>query len=168
MLPNRRYQITSMRDDATGSYTSDGKEIGTIICQAGFERSGSDRGDPVGGQEILDNWPADFSSCRLIPSLAEVVSIILHVNLHKRPGSTGICALAYKLQALRLAPIFIESMRELQDPGFDAGNIPPSLESACRSNLHLNLTNSTAAGVPNAPHGPAQVMSPQSLNGICR
>ena len=128
-FPHHRYHLTSMWDEESQSTVYDSKSIGEIIRKAGIARSGDERGDPQAGDHFLSQWHADFSSCRSTPELHEVVKIILDGKRNKRPGSTGVPAIAYKKNALLVAPIFVEAVGQLQDDDFDAAAIPEHLHT---------------------------------------
>ena len=50
--------------------------------------------------------------------------LLLNVKSGKRPGTNGVCGEAYKLAAVILAPIFLQSFEQLKSPGFDPACIP--------------------------------------------
>ena len=99
-------------------------QIVAMWNDVGLARSGQCRGDVTASNDIIEIWPADFSSCPILPSLATTIKIIFAGNVHKRTGSSGLCGLCYKLNAILLAPIFLEAMSQLQEPNFDINDVP--------------------------------------------
>ena len=124
MIPVQRYQLVEMWDGEEECMQTDPKRIGEIIRASGISRSGQTRGNADAGQIFLDRWQADFSTCRAELSISEVLTILLDIKAHKKPGTTGVVGVAYKLAAVMLAPIFIEAFRELQDIDFPVESIP--------------------------------------------
>ena len=124
MLPAVRHRIVEMWNSATQSYETDTRAIGNIIRSAGLARSGAPRGDGTKGQRILDSWSVDFSSCRTHVTETEVMQLLLGIKAGKRPGTNGVCGEAYKLAAVALAPVFIESFTQLKSTAFDYDSVP--------------------------------------------
>ncbi len=127
LLPCKRHQIIEMWCETSQQYENEPYKIGQVIRNAGLTRSGNVRGDPARGQGILDSWHADFSSCRRHLSLSEVMQILLGLQPTKKPGTTGVGGIAYKVAASIVAPVFIESFDELQCASDDSIQTPPHL-----------------------------------------
>lgn len=130
LLPFNRFELVQMWNEAHTECMQEPQAIGTMIRQAGLRRSGNERGDPSKGNSLLEHCTLDLSQCRTMPTLAEVMRIMLSIKRGKRPGSTGICGLAYKMNAVSLAPVFLEAFAELQGSDLDLQLIPTHLHTS--------------------------------------
>ena len=127
LLPCQRHQIVGMWDETHTTLEHEPKRIGEIIHRSGIARSGQARGQMTRGQRMLENWSADFSSCRTEVRLCEVMNLLLSIRAHKRPGTTGVCGCAYRMHAPSLAPVFLEAAAQLQDVTLEEATIPVHL-----------------------------------------
>ena len=68
---------------------------------------------PWHGQNLLDQWCANFSQCRVSVERHEIANIILDSPNGKKPGSDGLPAAFLKRYRHQLAIIFQEACIEL-------------------------------------------------------
>ena len=78
---------------------------------------------------ILNQWNVDLSQTRCLPLKTKVIRIVLGIKNDKRPDTTGICDVVYKICAIVLAEVFLETITELQDLNLDDNNIPMHLRT---------------------------------------
>ena len=130
LMPQRRHAITELWNETRTEVLTDPKEIGNVIRETSLARSGTARGDDTRGQHLLSQCNVDLSSCRTHVSFTETMRILLSVKSGRRPGTTGVCATAYKRQALSLAPVFQEAFSQLQLADLSSELIPRHLHES--------------------------------------
>jgi len=117
-----RMSFTELLDPEMNAFTQNVDEQATIIQREVLKRQGSlderaePPADPSAGQDLLNAWSADFSTCRLHLDEDAIISIILKSGNGVEPGPDGVPGLCLKVYARVLAPIFAEAWDELQQP----------------------------------------------------
>ena len=105
----RRLSVEQVWDDEAQEYATDLDEVANVFMRALRDRQGSRRGHPTAGQQLLDNWQADFSTCRERLTLNEIEVIIRDGPTGKRPGPDGVPGELYRRYAGQLALVFQEA-----------------------------------------------------------
>ena len=72
-------------------------------------------GEPEPGQNLMDEWSVDVSSCRHYLTRREVEIIILDLKKGKSPGPDGVPGELLKRHAYLLSKIFCEAWEELSE-----------------------------------------------------
>ena len=93
----------------------DPSERTKILLSEAAQRQGLPRGDDAAGEDMLQNWGVDLSTCRLSLDDAEVEALILGAPSGKAPGPDGLPAAAFKVFARQLTPLFQEAWGDLLD-----------------------------------------------------
>ena len=94
-----------------GNFVDDTASMAKLIQDAAQDRQG--RVTPFAWPELLDQWYANFSQCRVIVERHEVTNIILDSPNGKKPGPDGLPAAFLKRYCHQLAIIFQEAWIEL-------------------------------------------------------
>ena len=64
LKPTDRYPLRELWDEGAQRYTSDLDEMASVILKAANDRQGTARPETTAGQDLLDKWGVDLSSCR--------------------------------------------------------------------------------------------------------
>ena len=84
-----------------------------LIRDAAQDRQGRVTSSPLQGQNLLDQWYASLSQCRVIVERHEIANIILDSPNGKKPGPDGFPAAFLKRYCHQLAIIFQKAWIEL-------------------------------------------------------
>ena len=100
-------------DEERQVFTSDRQRMAEMIQANTMERQGTPRAYPLAGQELLELWQPDFSSCRTSLTLQEIECIILDSPNGKKPGPDGVPSAVLKRYVRGLARVFEEAWEEM-------------------------------------------------------
>ena len=100
----------SNKDTHNGHFVDDTACMAKLIQDAAQDRQGRVTSSPLHGQNLLDQWYANFSQCRVIVERHEIVNIILDSPNGKKPGPDGLPAAFLKRYCHQLAIIFSRSL----------------------------------------------------------
>ena len=105
--------VTELWDPHHGHFVDDTTTMATLIQDAAQDRQGRVTSSPVHGQNLLDQWYANFSQCRVMVERHEIANIILDSPNGKKPFPDGLPAAFLKRYCHQLAIIFHEAWIEL-------------------------------------------------------
>ena len=109
----KRTTCCELWDSTTNTFTDERDRMAEIIQEAAAGRQGRPRGQPFAGQQLLDDWQADFRGCRTSLPAHEVEAIILDGPSGKRPGPDGVPSIVLKRYVRHMALVFKEAWDEL-------------------------------------------------------
>ena len=81
--------MTELSDERDGNFTDDTARMEKLIQDAAQDRQGRMTSSPLHGQNLLDQWYANFSQCRTHVDRHEIESLILDSPNGKKPGPDG-------------------------------------------------------------------------------
>ena len=87
-----------------GHFVDDTACMAKLIQDAAQDRQGRVTSSPLHGQNLLDQWFANFSQCRVIVERHEIVNIILDSPKGKKPGPDGLPAIIFQKAWIVFAP----------------------------------------------------------------
>ena len=99
--------VNELWDAHNGNFVDDTASMAKFIQDAAQDRP------PLHGQNLLDQWYANFSQCRVIVERHEIANIILDSPNGKKPGPDGLPAAFLRRYCHQLAIIFQEAWIEL-------------------------------------------------------
>ena len=105
--------VNELWDAHNGNFVDDTACMAKLIQDAAQDRQGRVTCSPLHGQNLLDQWYANFSQCRVIVERHEIVNIMLDSPNGKKPGPDGLPAAFLKRYCHQLAIIFQEAWIEL-------------------------------------------------------
>ena len=105
--------VNELWDVHNGNFVDDTESMAKLIQDAAQDRQGRVTSSPLHGQNLLDQWYANFSQCRVIVERHEIANIIRDSPNGKKPGPDGLPAAILKRYCHQLAIIFQEAWVEL-------------------------------------------------------
>ena len=105
--------VNELWDVHNGNFVDDTASMAKLIQDAAQDRQGRVTSSPLHGQNLLDQWCANFSQCRVSVERHEIANIILDSPNGKKPGPDGLPAAFLKRYCHQLAIIFQEAWIEL-------------------------------------------------------
>ena len=81
--------VTELWDEHDGNFTDDTPRMAKLIQDAAQDRQGLVTSSPLHGQNLLDQWYANFSQCRAHVERHEIETLILDSPNGKKPGPDG-------------------------------------------------------------------------------
>ena len=106
--------MNELWDAHDGNFIDDTACMAKLIQDAAQDRQGRVTSSPLYGQNLLDQWYANFSQCRVNVERHEIANIILDSPNGKKPGPDGLPAAFLKRCCHQLAIIFQETWIELE------------------------------------------------------
>ena len=133
--------VNELWDAHSGNFVDDTASMAKLIQDAAQDRQGRVTYSPLHGQNLLDQWYANFSQCRVSVERHEIANIILDSPNGKKPGPDGLIAAFLKRYCHQLAIIFQEAWIELASGcapmdhvrmclGFKKSIVVPKMEGA--------------------------------------
>ena len=113
LIPRNLYHVSRMWDSEAGDYTTDSDRIADILTEAAIQRQGNTRGNPLAGEELLNNSSLDLSCVNLEACLVDALNAIRDGNPISRPGPNGIIGLIYHRYASKLALLLLQAFNDL-------------------------------------------------------
>ena len=111
--------VAELWDEHDGNFIDDTACMAKLTQDAAQDRQGRVTSSPLHGQNLLDQWYANCSQCRVIVERHEIANIILDSPNGKKPGPDGLPAAFLKRYCHQLAIIFQEAWIE-----FASGRAP--------------------------------------------
>ena len=105
--------VTELWDEHDGNFIDDTGRMAKLILDAAQDRQGHVTSSPLHGQNLLDQWCANFSQCRSYVERHEIETLILDSPSGKKPGPDGLPAVFLKRCCRQLTIIFQETWNEL-------------------------------------------------------
>ena len=105
--------VTELWDESAGSFTEDTGRMAKLIQVAAQDRQVHVRSSPLRGQDLFDQWRADFSRCRTCMERHEIETLTLDSPNGKKPSPDGLPAVFLKRYYRQLAVLFLEAWNEL-------------------------------------------------------
>ena len=105
--------VNEFWDVHNGKFVDDTESMAKLIRDAAQDRQGRVTSSPLHGQNLLDQWYANFSQCRVSVERHEITNIIFDSPNGKKPGPDGLPAVFLKRYCHQLAIIFQEAWIEL-------------------------------------------------------
>ena len=105
--------VTELWDERDGNFTDDTARMAKLIQDAAQDRQGRVTFSPLRGQNLLDQWYANFSPFRTHVERHEIGTLILDSPNGKKPGPDGLPAVFLKRYCRQLAIIYQEAWNEL-------------------------------------------------------
>ena len=96
-----------------GKFVDDTESMAKLIRDAAQDRQGRVTSSPLHGQNLLDQWYANFSQCRVSVERHEIANIILDSPNGRKPGPDGLPAAFLKRCCHQLVLFFQEAWIEL-------------------------------------------------------
>ena len=84
--------VNELWDAHNGNFVDDTASMAKLIQDAAQDRQGRVTSSPSHGQNLLDQWCANFSQCRVSVERHEIANIILDSPNGKKPGPDGLPA----------------------------------------------------------------------------
>ena len=112
-IPNYKNDLLHLLNDEHQRMEANVQEIGELIRNAGDARSSAAKGLEQHGQSMLSGLRFNWERCWQSLSRSEFPNILLSIQSHKRPGTTGVCGVAYRRHAHLLAAVFEEAWDQL-------------------------------------------------------
>ena len=105
--------VTELWDAHNGNFVDDTTTMTKLIQDVAQDRQGRVPSSSLHGQNLLDQWYANFSQCRVMVERHEIANIMLDIPHGKKPGPDGLPAAFLKRYCHQLAIIFQEARIEL-------------------------------------------------------
>ena len=83
LLRSNNERVTMLWDAEEQTFGCSREEMFKTLKSALTQRQGTDNGDSTRGHEFLQNWSCDLSSCRSVVTYAEMMAILLDIQLEK-------------------------------------------------------------------------------------
>ena len=105
--------VNELWDAHNGNFVDDTGSMAKLIPDAAQDRQGRVTSSPLHGQNLLDQWCANFSQCRVSVERHEIANIMFDSPNGKKPGPDGLPAAFLKRYCHQLAIILQETWIEL-------------------------------------------------------
>ena len=105
--------VNELWDAHNVNFVDDAASMAKLIQDVAQDRQGRVTSSPLHGQNLLDQWCANFSQCRVSVERHEIANIILDSPNGKKLGPDGLSAAFLKRYCHQLAIIFQEAWTEL-------------------------------------------------------
>ena len=98
--------VNELWDAHNGHFVDGTACMAKLVQDAAQDRQGRVTSSPLHGQNLHDQWYANFSKCRVIVERHEIVNIILDTPNGKKPGPDGLPAAFLKRHVTNLPSSF--------------------------------------------------------------